>query len=320
MKLLLSTFIIIVFSSCLSNNEVNIGQKQTTQQGQSQSCSSNYTNLDVSAAFSEGSYSSISNNPAASNICSGTTVFGTSGSANCGATVLEINDWSQRGAGVEGQYLEYSPTGSVYRYSAILSEWVRAKYYTSSAVLDIKLNGDVMPSNEAIPWTEFAPSYFSTDGSKITFNNTAANPDNTSYISYDHGTTSANIAMMGYYSANNFQGSSGFPSCSNYISNGSKLWVMNYELGTGRAGFINSSLSILGNNIIYQNMSSETWTEIYIDSSNNAWVYFNHANEPNIYITSSSVAASSDTKYLVGAATGSAFSTCTVRELTFGHW
>lgn len=94
-------FVSLIAFSCTSENTINIKNSQAPQNTTStSSCpSSSALTLDASQSFSQGTYNSLSNQPSAENICSGTTVFGVTGTANCLApgevptTITGLKTW-----------------------------------------------------------------------------------------------------------------------------------------------------------------------------------------------------------------------------------
>lgn len=312
---------LLVFSCVQNEEKSNVSLKPNNNS--SSTCFNEGSALNATQSFpGEGFYTSMTNLPNTSTICSGSTILGITGDASC-SNITEINDWSMRGVGQEGDSLLYTPTGVKYRFSATLNDWIRYDFYAADLVLDAKIDGDKLPSNEDPTWThQNTPDYVSVVGGAVEIGNDGTTSTATT-ISIDHlGDNLDNYFVIGNISCSDFSATASYDyACAINISNGEK--VLRFSLNNGSSSrfvkIVGSDFVEVGASFENSTISSSGWLEIYIKDSK-VYVFHNHSKYPRNVADISDTANSAEKKYKFFDGTSHAKGTISIKETKFGRW
>ena len=104
--------------------------------------------------------------------------------------------WDGRPANAsDGDYYQVT-NAAIYRYSDDIGEWVRPFIYDGTPVLDVRIQGSVLPENESPAWVqEVSGITIATDGTKVTLPH--GGTWEFSRIYYDHGQTQKSHFFQG---------------------------------------------------------------------------------------------------------------------------
>jgi hypothetical protein len=205
---------------------------------------------------------------------------------------VAIGDWETRpktGASAsksyasDGDYFQ-ALSGAIYRYSDDIGEWVRPFIYDGTPVLDIRIQGSVLPENESPAWTETtSDATITTDGTRVTFNRKTSTWGY-GHIYYDHEQTQKSHFFQGYieHDDENYHSSEGLA-----IVDGTRVgWLV---LDTGNASqrlYLYSDAASSGERLAIVNLEGrERYLEFYFAASGShkgCYVYIDHEEFPSI--------------------------------------
>jgi hypothetical protein len=203
---------------------------------------------------------------------------------------VTIGDWETRpktGATAsksdasDGDYFQ-ALSGAIYRYSDDIGEWVRPFIYDGTPVLDVRIQGSVLPENESPAWTvTTSDATITTDGTRVTFNRKTSTWGY-GHIYYDHEQTQKSHFFQGYieHDDGNYHSSEGF-AIKDGIRNG---WlILDIGSNSGRLR-IYGDQTVGERNAIVNLEGRERYIEFYMAASGShkgVYLYVDHEEFPS---------------------------------------
>ena len=181
----------------------------------------------------------------------------------------------------DGDYFQ-ALSGAIYRYSDDIGEWVRPFIYDGTPVLDIRLQGSILPQNESPAWTvTTSDATITTDGTRVTFNRKTSTWGY-GHIYYDHEQTQRSHFFQGYieHDDENYHSSEGFA-----IKDGVRnCWLNLDEQSDAKRLHISGDAHEGERNAIVNFEGRERYLEVYFAASGShkgVYVYIDHEEFPS---------------------------------------
>lgn len=252
---------------------------------------------------------------------------------------VTVGDWDTRpktgvsaskDSASDGDYFQ-ATGGAVYRYSDDIGEWVRPFIYDGTPVLDIRIQGSVLPQNESPAWTENVQNgSITTNGTEVSINGVNMGWGK-SWIHYDHSQVQKSHFFQGYV-----QNAAGHSAEGLAIKDGVRVGWLVLDQATDSKRLDFGADATDGERINIVNMeNANRYLEFYFAASGShkgCYVYVDHEEFPSIsmmYETCYTHGHSSDninsavtsgSIYFIGDKWDTAGATIKLRECFFGRY
>jgi len=180
----------------------------------------------------------------------------------------------------DGDYFQ-ATGGAIYRYSDDIGEWVRPFIYDGTPVLDVRIQGSVLPENESPAWVqEVSGITITTDGTKVTLPH--GGTWEFSRIYYDHEQTQKSHFFQGYieHDDENYHTGQGFA-----IVDGVRVgWLVLDSGADALRLYINGDATKGERNAIVNLEGRERYLEFYMAASGShkgVYLYVDHEEFPS---------------------------------------
>ena len=246
----------------------------------------------------------------------------------------DLDPWSSRPlTGNSDGDLGVGPSGSTYRWSSVIGEWVQAWIYDlgGTFVLRGKIDGDADPASESPAWTESIPvggGSISNDGTYVEIDTSSAVGDK-AYCDLSHGVSGGSYLLCGNLTVTDRVQSGSGSKLRFTIHTGSYRANIDYAgvNFSNNAVLTNSSAppAEVGNRLSATTLSTEKWVELYViagttptTSKGAVFSYVDHVlrgiSDLDEFTTSTS------TIYRIGDADSLAGALLKIRQLKAGTW
>lgn len=247
-------------------------------------------------------------------LTAGSGAFGPKGAAPGDDTMYVAASWSLRptASPQDGDWLYLQDTGAIKRYSSTFGEWVPYIAYSTSMVLDAKLDGDTDPAGESPVWTETKSGTgdVTTTGAEVRCN-TTVNAD-AANAKLTHSQTAVNFLAMGTFRIVTHSGT--LKGAHIALSNGSDEFVIGND-----SGYWHHEDATTADEVKVDS-DADTWLDLVWINGEGTWVFADHSPTPFSLVVESGLTASATNDYLVGDADASGYGDLRIKDAKFGRF
>lgn len=247
-------------------------------------------------------------------IGAGSGAFSPKGAGPGDDVMYVATSWSTRPteSPADGEWLYLQDTGSIKRYSEAFGEWVPYMAYSSSMVLDAKLDGDIDPASESPVWTEATSGGGTVTTTGVEAKCTTTVNADAANAKYSHSQTAVNFLAIGTFRIVTHSGA--LKGAHIAISNGSDEFVVGNDSGNWHHEDATTAdeIKVASN--------ADTWLELIWLNGSGTWVFADHDPTPIMVVAETALTASATSDYLVGDSNASGYGDLRVKNAKFGRF